>query len=361
MTDLNNTQSLGAASPLLQHQQDERREAAPVASMGGTTPIRGTPTNNGGSSHNAGGGGSAGGGSLLGPDLVRATPTSGLASPLRQPPPTQPQQGDAGGVKLDIPAEPLGNSRLACGGHCLLASDYIASIFIGMMLVFFIGVFAYEMSIDIDLVWVTLVAGTLTLGTLAFLLLATTKDPGILPKRLNVDPASPFFRPPPPPGLSEFVMVNGVQVLTPYCHTCKITRPVRCAHCHTCNNCVEMFDHHCGVIGACIGRHNVRYFFGFLLFVAFTAAWEGGFSIWALVTYWSAPDELVRKAFGFMCSIAGTVIALQIGGMASHYGRLFCTGYTQREHIKRDRLYGVGMKNPFHHGWRDNCYEFLCI
>ena len=52
-----------------------------------------------------------------------------------------------------------------------------------------------------------------------------------------------------------------------YCHTCKFLYPKnnkRMEHCYTCNICICNYDHHCGVIGKCVGKYN---FFLFIIFV----------------------------------------------------------------------------------------------
>lgn len=47
-----------------------------------------------------------------------------------------------------------------------------------------------------------------------------------------------------------------------YCEICDILRPVsmRIIHCKPCGYCVAAYDHHCGVIGRCVGRHNRAHF-----------------------------------------------------------------------------------------------------
>ncbi|KAH8609701.1 putative DHHC palmitoyltransferase [Trypanosoma vivax] len=64
---------------------------------------------------------------------------------------------------------------------------------------------------------------------------------------------------------SQWEMVNGVRVERRWCGTCKLYRPLRAKHCYFCGMCVEEMDHHCGVIGVCVGRRNIL---TFLLLVA---------------------------------------------------------------------------------------------
>ena len=46
------------------------------------------------------------------------------------------------------------------------------------------------------------------------------------------------------------------------CSICNIFRPLtkNIHHCRECNVCIEGFDHHCGVLGVCIGSHNITHF-----------------------------------------------------------------------------------------------------
>lgn len=49
-----------------------------------------------------------------------------------------------------------------------------------------------------------------------------------------------------------------------FCEACQTTQPYRSKHCFSCEACIAKFDHHCHVIGVCIGELNVRYFWGVL-------------------------------------------------------------------------------------------------
>lgn len=49
-----------------------------------------------------------------------------------------------------------------------------------------------------------------------------------------------------------------------YCNFCQNLQPYRTKHCSRCQACIAKFDHHCHVIGTCIGELNLRYFWLYL-------------------------------------------------------------------------------------------------
>jgi hypothetical protein len=104
--------------------------------------------------------------------------------------------------------------------------------------------------------------------------------------------------------LAEYISVSGVVFPTPHCGTCSLRRPPRASHCHTCDRCVLDFDHHCGVIGACIGRRNIRYFFGFISAGGLLCVIAATACLAVLILDWQANGGEGR---GVSCSLRGVM------------------------------------------------------
>ena len=84
----------------------------------------------------------------------------------------------------------------------------------------------------------------------------------------------------------------------PLCPRCGLPKPKRCHHCSECNRCHFRFDHHCPVIGNCVGLYNIK---AFILLPI-----HGGFviAVFAAET-WIAHNFLV----GIMLLLVGLIIA----------------------------------------------------
>ena len=57
-----------------------------------------------------------------------------------------------------------------------------------------------------------------------------------------------------------------------YCGICKVyyNYNQKVSHCTFCDVCIEGFDHHCVWVGKCIGKNNIKPFYGILIAVAIT-------------------------------------------------------------------------------------------
>lgn len=69
-------------------------------------------------------------------------------------------------------------------------------------------------------------------------------DPGVYP-RLKDGEADPL---------------NVFQGKIVFCRFCHLYRPPRTSHCHTCNVCILDHDHHCSILGGCVGKRTLRFF-----------------------------------------------------------------------------------------------------
>eukprot|EP01084_Bolivina_argentea_P267689 454479_1 len=64
-----------------------------------------------------------------------------------------------------------------------------------------------------------------------------------------------------------------------FCWRCKFIRPIRSKHCYDCDRCIARFDHHCPMVGNCVGGKNHRYFLIFLFSQSIIIVWSFQLSI----------------------------------------------------------------------------------
>ncbi|XP_077234001.1 putative protein S-acyltransferase 23 [Tasmannia lanceolata] len=156
------------------------------------------------------------------------------------------------------------------------------------------------------------------------------------------------------------------------CPTCKIIRPVRSKHCPTCKHCVEQFDHHCPWISNCVGKRNKWDFFVFLCMATlstFLGAVIAVQRIWTEPTILSSPEtwahHMVTQHPGAIVFLVMDVVSLFAGAaftvaQASQIARNITTN-----ELANAARYGYlrgpegKFRNPYNHGFRKNCTDFL--
>ncbi|KAF8400582.1 hypothetical protein HHK36_013881 [Tetracentron sinense] len=156
------------------------------------------------------------------------------------------------------------------------------------------------------------------------------------------------------------------------CATCKIVRPLRSKHCSTCDRCVEQFDHHCPWVSNCIGKKNKWDFFIFLILEVSAMLITGAVTS---IRVWT--DPTAPSSFGAWISHA---VAHHIGAISflivvfSLFFGVAILTIVQASQISRNittnemtnmmrysYLKGPGgrFSNPYDHGLRKNCSDFL--
>ncbi|WOL12577.1 putative protein S-acyltransferase 1 isoform X1 [Canna indica] len=275
-----------------------------------------------------------------------------------------------------------GNNRFFCGGRMIFGPD-VSSLFLTMFLIaapafafcaqalFKIHNHKIGSTDDPNQILgypVLIVALVVTVADLCFLVMTSSRDPGIVPRNPRppdeafdmtspsmewVSGATPSLKLP----RTKDVNVNGFIVRVKFCDTCLLYRPPRASHCSICNNCVQKFDHHCPWVGQCIGLRNYRFFCMFISSATFLCIYVFTFSWLNIIGERKRYHDSVWK------SMKGEVVSLLlilytflavwfVGGLTAFHFYLISTNQTTYENFryrydKKENPYNKGLLGNF--------------
>lgn len=152
------------------------------------------------------------------------------------------------------------------------------------------------------------------------------------------------------------------------CRHCSAEQPARASHCKACNRCVATFDHHCSVVGTCVGERNRCRFLVFLLGqvagVAFCIGvlqsgvmWRRTYSAWA----WDN-----ATAVGLLC-LLWPMQALLFGLLCFHIWLAATNTTTYETVVGASRLWYLAGTQPrdcdlpFSRGLCRNLHLYCCL
>nr|CAG4646838.1 EOG090X01OT [Megafenestra aurita] len=273
-----------------------------------------------------------------------------------------------------------GRNRFCCEGRIMMAQQIgIFYVTVGLIVATSCTFFIFDCPFLAEKITpaIPVVGGLLFVFVLATLFHTSFSDPGVIPratsdeaadieKQIEVpnSPNSPTYRPPP---RTKEVLVCGQMVKLKFCFTCKIFRPPRASHCSICDNCVDGFDHHCPWIGNCVGRRNYRFFYSFIVSLAFMCVFIFACAITHLVLLTRDDRQFLDAVKESPASVLVAIICFfsvwSVLGLAGFHTYLTTSNQTTNEDIKGSFSGKRGQEkvNPYSKGGVcANCFFILC-
>ncbi|GMT28432.1 hypothetical protein PFISCL1PPCAC_19729, partial [Pristionchus fissidentatus] len=278
-----------------------------------------------------------------------------------------------------------GNNRFFCDGRIMVAKQngvFLLTLFLLTLTLTLYFVF------DAPYLWehispaLPLLEAFIALSTIGNLLMTTFSDPGILPRaksdeiadeerryyeKLASETADSETAIPTRNTVPRTVQitVNGSRMRLKRCQTCQLYRPPRSSHCSVCDNCILNFDHHCPWVGNCVGAGNYRFFYFFLVSLAFlVASTLSGSALHIILLSQSSQlvDAIKRSPSSVAVILISFITFFSISCLSAFHSYLVAKNLTTNEDIKGtySSKRHPSQKNPFNEGIVSNCISRLC-
>lgn len=170
-------------------------------------------------------------------------------------------------------------------------------------------------------------------GTWASMINVLLSDPGVLPKHVTALPGLlPRMAPPAYARAIDAptanISIDGHVESCKFCISCRIWRPPTAHHCSRCNVCIEGFDHHCGILGKCVGQRNIRDFLIFLWMLVLVTVYGTAYCVAGAAVRISEEAQRMPSDVERPWATSATQVGLWVAGgvMLGLVGLCACTG-----------------------------------
>ena len=117
-----------------------------------------------------------------------------------------------------------------------------------------------------------------------------------------------------------------------FCASCRFIRPLRSKHCYDCGKCIIKYDHHCPMIGNCIGGKNHKYFILFIITQSIVINWSFYISWYTFLnSLLSFQFSLYLWMIRFLAVIVVSVPFMMVIGLSGYHCYLSASNQTSNE------------------------------
>jgi len=126
-----------------------------------------------------------------------------------------------------------------------------------------------------------------------------------------------------------------------FCKKCNVAKPDRAHHCRVCQECVLKMDHHCPWINGCVGFHNQKAFYLFILWGAVYCLFILSVTLPHLVYAFNEPRDAIPVDVQWVfLALASGIFGVSLVGFSIFHSWLMSRNMTTIESFQRQRYRG---------------------